>query len=217
MGDQTKIKVCGLRRIEDVSYVNAYKPDYIGFILAEGFRRQITPEQAEDLAGYLDPQIQRVGVFVNQTVAFVSELLDRGIIQWAQLHGEEDEEYIQSLREACRGKGCHCGIIKAVKVRTAEDIRRAREYSSDYLLLDAWSAKGAGGNGETFDWSLICEVHKPFFLAGGLGPDNVSEAIRTVHPYGVDASSSLETDGYKDSDKIKQFITAVRDISTPEK
>ncbi|MDO4168110.1 MAG: phosphoribosylanthranilate isomerase [Eubacteriales bacterium] len=207
---QTKIKVCGLRRMEDVDYVNVWKPDYIGFILAEGFRRQITPAQAERLAERLDTQIQRVGVFVNQPVAFVSDLLDRGIIQWAQLHGEEDETYIQSLREACQNRGCQAGILKAVRVRTAEDIRQAQGYTADYLLLDAWSAKGAGGNGKTFDWSLINQVNRPFFLAGGLGPDNVAEAIRTVRPYGVDASSSLETDGYKDLDKVKQFITAAR-------
>lgn len=210
MANATKIKICGLRRREDTDYANIWKPDYIGFILADGFRRQISPEQAEELAGRLDPQIQRVGVFVNQTVEFISDLLDRGIIHWAQLHGDEDEEFIRLLKESCDRKGCQANIIKAVKVRTAEDIVRAEDYDCDYLLLDAWSAKSAGGNGETFDWSLIEKISRPFFLAGGLGPDNVADAIRMTEPYGVDASSSLETDGYKDQEKIRQFVEAVR-------
>lgn len=206
---KTKIKICGLRRREDVDYVNRWQPDYIGFILADGFRRQILPEQAAELADHLDPQIQRVGVFVNQPVEFVSDLLDRGIIQLAQLHGDEEEEYIQSLREACEKRGCPSSIIQAVRVRRAEDILRAQEFSADFLLLDAWSEKSVGGNGETFDWSLIQGLERPFFLAGGLGADNVAEAIRLVQPYGVDASSSLETEGYKDPDKIREFVKEV--------
>lgn len=206
---KTKIKICGLRRREDVDYVNRWQPDYIGFILADGFRRQILPEQAAELADHLDPQIQRVGVFVNQPVEFVSDLLDRGIIQLAQLHGDEEEEYIQSLREACEKRGCPSSIIQAVRVRRAEDILRAQESSADFLLLDAWSEKSVGGNGETFDWSLIKGLERPFFLAGGLGADNVAEAIRLVQPYGVDASSSLETEGYKDPDKIREFVKEV--------
>ncbi len=216
----TKIKICGLQRPEDVEYVNQWKPDYIGFILADGFRRRITPEQARILAEKLHPDILRVGVFVNQPVEFVSEMLDRGIIQIAQLHGDEDESFIHALRERCKqgasGENPHLPgtrrveIIKAVKVRTAEDIESAKGYSSDYLLLDAWSAKGAGGNGETFDWSLIQNINKPYFLAGGLAPENVMEAVERLHPFGVDASSSLETDGFKDAEKIRRFIAVIR-------
>lgn len=206
---KTKIKICGLRRREDVDYVNRWRPDYIGFILADGFRRQILPEQAAELADHLNPRIQRVGVFVNQPVEFVSDLLDRGIIQLAQLHGDEDEDYIQSLRKSCEERGCPSNIIQAVRVRKAEDIIRAQESSADFLLLDAWSEKSVGGNGETFDWSLIQDLNRSFFLAGGLGPDNVAEAIRLVQPYGVDASSSLETEGYKDPDKIRNFVKEV--------
>lgn len=209
---KTKIKICGLRRQEDVDYVNQWQPDYIGFILADGFRRQILPEQAAELADHLDSQIQRVGVFVNQPVEFVSGLLDRGIIQLAQLHGDENEEYIQSLREICEKRGCPSCIIQAVRVRKPEDILGAQESSADFLLLDAWSEKSVGGNGETFDWSLIQGLNRPFFLAGGLGADNVAEAIRCVHPYGVDASSSLETEGYKDPDKIREFMEAARKL-----
>lgn len=209
---RTKIKICGLRRREDVDYVNRWQPDYIGFILADGFRRQILPEQAAELADHLDSRIQRVGVFVNQPVEFVSDLLDRGIIQLAQLHGDEDEEYIRSLRETCEKRRCQFQIMQAVRVRKAEDILRAQESSADFLLLDAWSEKSVGGNGETFDWSLIQGLNRPFFLAGGLGADNVAEAVRCVQPYGVDASSSLETEGYKDPDKIRKFVETVKEL-----
>lgn len=209
---KTKIKICGLRRREDVDYVNRWRPEYIGFILADGFRRQILPEQAGELADHLDPQIKRVGVFVNQPVAFVSDLLDRGIIQLAQLHGEEEEDYIQSLREICKKRGCPSEIIQAVRVRGAEDIQRAQKSSADLLLLDAWSDKSVGGNGQTFDWSLVQGLKRPYFLAGGLGAHNVAEAIRCVQPYGVDASSSLETEGYKDPDKIREFVKRVKEL-----
>lgn len=210
MTEKTKIKICGLRRQQDVDYVNRWKPDFIGFILAEGFRRQISPEQAAKLADRLNPQIQRVGVFVNQPAEWVAGLLAVGILDWAQLHGEEDAEYIHSLRENCRDKGCEARIIQAVRVHSAENIIQAKDSPADLLLLDAWSAKSVGGSGETFDWSLIQNLRRPFLLAGGLGADNAAEAIRCVHPYGVDASSSLETEGNKDPVKIQRFVEVVR-------
>lgn len=210
MAETTKIKICGLRRQQDVDYVNRWKPDFVGFILADGFRRQILPEQAAKLADRLDPQIQRVGVFVNQPAEWVAGLLAQGILDWAQLHGEEDTEYIHSLQKICHDNGCQARIIQAVRVHSVEDIRQAKGSPADLLLLDAWSAKSVGGSGETFDWSLIQGLHRPFLLAGGLGADNVTEAIRYVHPYGVDASSSLETEGNKDPAKIKKFVETVR-------
>lgn len=211
MNLKTKVKICGLRRLEDVDYVNRWRPDYIGFILADGFRRTISPEQAQRLATHLHSDIRRVGVFVNQPVEFVSEMLDRGIIQLVQLHGEEDDAFVHALLERCRQLHCQTEIIRAVKVKTAADIIQAKQYSCDYLLFDAWSVKGAGGNGETFDWSLLQDIGRPYFLAGGLGPENVGECIRQLHPYAVDASSSLETDGYKDAEKVERFMRAVRD------
>lgn len=210
MTEATKIKICGLRRQQDVDYVNRWKPDFVGFILAEGFRRQIMPEQAVRLADRLDPQIQRVGVFVNQPVEWVADLLVQGILDWAQLHGGEDAEYMESLRRVCHEHGCQAHIIQAVRVRSAADIRQAQESPADLLLLDAWSAKSVGGSGEIFDWSLVQDFHRPFLLAGGLGADNVADAIRRIHPYGVDASSSLETEGVKDPIKIQRFVEAVR-------
>lgn len=205
----TRVKICGLKRQEDVEYVNETLPDYVGFVFAPS-KRQVTMEQAERLAVMLDPAIRRVGVFVNQPVEQIVELLQREIIQYVQLHGEEDNAYIAALREKCSHAGISVTVIKAVQVKQAEDIRQAQEFQSEYLLLDAWSEEGAGGNGKTFDWNLIRETEKPFFLAGGLNADNVCCAIRRVHPYGVDASSSLETDGRKDQKKISDFIAGVR-------
>jgi len=203
----TKIKICGLRRMEDIEYAGMLLPDYIGFILADGFSRQITKKQAEEFARHLDKRIMRVGVFVNQPAETVAEYANEGIIQYIQLHGDEDNGYIDRLHRYIE-KNIY--IIKAVKVKNSMDIKNAAAYKCDYMLLDAAAGKQAGGNGITFDWTLIKDVKKPFFLAGGLAPSNVREAIEMVKPYAVDASSSLETDGFKDFNKMKAFIEAVR-------
>lgn len=203
----TKIKICGLRRIEDIEYANMLMPDYAGFILAEGFRRSITRKQAEYFASELDVSIKRAGVFVNQPEDVVADYVNSGIIQYVQLHGDEDNNYIESLGRHIHRK---YAIIKAVKTRCMEDIKKAAGYKCDYLLFDAYSSKQAGGNGVVFDWTLVKNVKKPFFLAGGIGPDNVKEAVRVANPYAVDASSSMETDGYKDFNKMKEFIGIIR-------
>lgn len=204
--EDVKIKICGIRRMEDVEYANKLLPDYIGFILADGFSRQITKKQATEFAQRLDKKIKRVGVFVNQPVETVAEYINDGIIQYAQLHGDEDNEYINMLK-SCTNK--ECGIIKAIRVKNESDIKRVAEYSCDYLLLDAYSEKQAGGSGKTFDWTLIKDIKKPFFLAGGLSSSNVRNAIKMAKPFAVDASSSMEIDGYKDYDKMKAFINTV--------
>lgn len=201
-----KIKICGLRRIEDIEYANMLLPDYTGFILADGFSRQITKKQAAKFSDRLDKKIRRVGVFVNQSAKTVAEYINSGIIQYAQLHGDEDNLYIEKLKGHIKKD---CGIIKAVRVRDFRDIEKAAGYNCDYLLLDAYSEKQVGGNGITFDWTLIKNVGKPFFLAGGISPFNVRDAIERVKPYAVDASSSMETDGYKDYNKMKAFVDAV--------
>lgn len=133
-----KIKICGLRRMEDIEYANMLLPDYIGFILADGFARQITKKQAAEFAAALDSRVKRVGVFVNQPKETIAEYINDGIIQYAQLHGDEDNAYISSLKSCIKNE---YGIIKAVKVRSAADIERAAEYKCDYLLLDAYSEK----------------------------------------------------------------------------
>ncbi len=196
----TKIKICGLRREQDIRYANELMPDYIGFVFLKGKMRYVTFEEAAHLRSLLDPAIPAVGVFVNEPAENVIRLLQAGTIQIAQLHGQEDEAYAEELRRA----GDHC-IIRAFAVRSSEDIHRAFAFPADYPLLD-----NGKGTGETFDWSLFQEQEKPFFLAGGLSPENVKEAVERFHPYAVDVSSGVETDGYKDYEKMKAFMDAVR-------
>ena len=202
-----KVKVCGLRRIEDTEYANKVKPDFIGFVFAES-KRQITEQQALMLARNLDDSIKKVGVFVDQPGDMIVRLLEDKVIDLVQLHGKEDNDYIHRLCDMANiKKDC---IIKAVRVKSAEDIKLAESYDCGYLLLDAYSDKAAGGSGETFDWTMIKNVTKPFFLAGGISAENVETAIKCVHPFAVDASSSMETDGFKDYDKMAQFVSKVR-------
>ena len=196
----TKIKICGLRREQDIRYANELMPDYIGFVFLKGKMRYVTFEEAAHLRSLLDPAIPAVGVFVNEPAENVIRLLQAGTIQIAQLHGQEDEAYAEELRRA----GDHC-IIRAFAGRSSEDIHRAFAFPADYPLLD-----NGKGTGETFDWSLFQEQEKPFFLAGGLSPENVKEAIECFHPYAVDVSSGVETDGFKDYEKMKAFMDAVR-------
>lgn len=196
----TKIKICGLQSEDDISYVNKLMPDYIGFVFLQGRRRYISPDDAAHLKSLLNPSIQSVGVFVNESVENVASLLQSGTIQMAQLHGQEDEAYAKKLKSLCDRP-----IIKAFIIKSEEDIKKALAYPADYLLLD-----NGLGTGETFDWSLVRSIERPFFLAGGLNSENVREAISLTGPYAVDTSSGVETDYKKDYYKIKAFIDAVR-------
>lgn len=200
----TKIKICGLQSEEDIAYVNELQPDYIGFVFMKGRRRYISPENAAHLRKLLNPSIQGVGVFVNEPFEKVASLLENGTIQIAQLHGNEEAAYAEKLKKLCQKP-----IIKAFIIQSEEDIRNALNYPSDYLLLD-----NGLGTGKTFDWSLIQNINRPFFLAGGLTSENVKEAISLTNPYAVDTSSGVETDGKKDYDKIKAFIDAVSNCKT---
>ena len=196
----TKIKFCGLTRTGDIEAANELKPDYIGFVFWPKSKRAVTAEEAKTLKAKLDPSIKAVGVFVDEDMEAVKSLLDGGIIDIAQLHGHEDEDYITGLKEAS-GKP----VIKAFKIRSEDDIRKAEASPADLVLLDAGM-----GDGVTFDWSLIKNAGRPYFLAGGLSPDNVREAVKRLHPYAVDVSSGIETDGRKDEEKAAAFIAAVR-------
>ena len=204
--EPVKIKICGLMTLEDVAAVNAAKPDYAGFVLAKS-RRRISREHARLLRMELDPSIRAVGVFVNELPQIVAGYLEDGIIDIAQLHGQEDEAYIRRLRERSGGK-----IIKAFSVESRKDVERAFASSADMVLLD----HGKGGTGETFDWRLLeaCsgKADKPFFLAGGLNPENIPEAVQRYRPYGVDLSSAVETGGRKDREKILAAVAAVRSM-----
>lgn len=199
---RTKIKICGLKRQEDITYVNEAKPDYCGFIIEfPKSSRNVTGDQVRTLTANLHPDIIPVGVFVNASPERVEELLLDGTIQIAQLHGQEDEDYIRRIQRNTRHQ-----VIKAFSVKTTQDIELALQSPADYILLD----QGGGGTGKTFDWSLIPEIQRPFFLAGGIGAANLEQAIREIHPYAVDLSSSVETEKWKDPTKIRQVVDSVR-------
>ena len=201
----TKIKLCGLTRACDIEYVNELLPEYIGFVFAPGSRRYIAPEKAETLRKNLSKKIIPVGVFVDEKTEAVAALVKSGIIDMVQLHGNEDEEYIAALRQKV-----NCPVIKAFCVKSKADVSGANNSSADYILLDS-----GGGSGKSFDHSLLKYISRPFFLAGGLTPENVENSVRTLHPFGVDASSSLETNGVKDKNKMTAFINAVRKAEKP--
>ena len=196
----TKIKFCGLSREEDIKAVNELKPDYIGFVFWPRSSRAVTREQAFQLKAKLDPQIEAVGVFVDEDIEVVKSLLKDGIIDIAQLHGHEDDDYINELKTSS-GKP----VIKAFKIRSEEDGKLAEASPADMVLLDSGM-----GTGKTFNWEIIKGVNRPYFLAGGLAPDNAADAIRELHPYALDVSSGIETEGIKDTKKMADFYEAVR-------
>lgn len=207
---KVKIKICGLRTPADVAAVNAVLPEYAGFIFVPMRRRYVAPAQAAILCQQLDPRIRPVGVFVDARVEEIVEVLTHCPLDMVQLHGSEDNDYIAMLRAAYQDRFAvesrELCIVKAFRVEDADDIRRAEASAADEILLD----HGAGGTGERFDWTLLQHCRRRFFLAGGLTPDNVEDAIRVAQPYAVDASSSLESDGRKDPEKIRRFVAAVR-------
>ena len=193
----SKIKICGLRREQDIDYVNALKSDFIGFILTAGFRRSITRETAKALKTRLSKDITAVGVFVNDSADTINSFIAEGIIDIAQLHGDESAELCKKI---------NAPVIKFLKCD--EDIAEKiidYENAADYFLFDSGT-----GTGNTFDWSKIPKTAKPFFLAGGLGADNLKKAIEEINPFAVDLSSSVETDGFKDYDKIKKVTEIVK-------
>ncbi|MCH5340865.1 MAG: phosphoribosylanthranilate isomerase [Acetatifactor sp.] len=205
MMNETKIKLCGMFRPEDIGYVNEVQPDYVGFVLAEGFRRRILKEQAADFRKALDQAIPAVGVFVNNSCEEVISFLQEDIIQLAQLHGNETEEDIQYI-QAVTGKP----VMKAVKVTSRYDVEAWLDSSADYLLFD-----GGTGSGVAFDWSVLADIDRDFFLAGGLNAGNLMTAVERIHPYAVDLSSGVETDGVKDLKKMREVVKLVRECRYP--
>lgn len=196
-----KIKICGIRRLEDIEIVNKYKPDYIGFVFADS-KRKVSHELASQLKANLSPDIISVGVFVNESADEILKLYADGIIDIVQLHGGESEDYIKYLKDNTNDE---LKIIKAIEMSEDEDLSEYDNSQADYLLLD--SGKGSG---KTFDWRLIRkDLKKEFFLAGGINSGNVKEAIEEFNPFAIDLSSSLETDGYKDENKIKEIMEGI--------
>lgn len=204
-----KLKICGIRRSEDIEMANRYKPDYIGFVFADS-PRKVSYDQAKELSELLSDEIVPVGVFVNEHMKLIVDLFNDGIIEMAQLHGDEDEKYIRNLKDkSIEETGKQIPVINAIEIKDGADyndeLLKWRDSASDYFILD--SGKGSG---KTFDWSLIDKESEFFknsiFLAGGLNSENLALAIEEFNPFAVDLSSSVETDGFKDEEKIKEII-----------
>ena len=194
----TKIKLCGLSRIQDIETANQIKPDYIGFVFARKSKRYVSFETARMLKNKLNSDVQIVGVFVNEAIDNIILFLD--ILDVVQLHGSENDEYIRKLRTVTDKP-----IIQAFVVQSREEVYRAEKSLADFILLD-----GGKGDGRTFDWNLLTAIQRPYFLAGGLNTENVAEAVRYLHPYAVDVSTGVETNGKKDKNKMTAFVGAVR-------
>ena len=210
-----KVKMCGISKIETISAVVEAKPDYMGLVFAPS-KRQVTVEQAEILVEELHKQcinhydtkvVKTVGVFVNETLDNLVRIADTANLDAVQLHGDEDEAFIQSLKERTNVE-----VWKAVQIRSAADVEKWIDSSADMLLFDAYHKDERGGTGEVFDWSSLDAFERPFMLAGGIDSTNVARAIRTVRPYGIDISSGIETNGVKDDEKITAFTKIVKSI-----
>ncbi len=203
----TLVKLCGMHRPEDVAAANAAGPDLVGFVVDfPRSHRSVPVAVLPALTAGVAPAIARVGVFVDEAPAVVAGLVASEAIDACQLHGHEDEAYLAGLRaELARAGVANAPVIQAFRVRERADVERAEASSADVILLD-----NGQGTGERFDWSLVTHVARPFILAGGLDPTNVTEAIVVAHPLGVDMSSGVETDGIKDESKMRAAVAAVR-------
>lgn len=202
-----KIKFCGIRRLEDVAAVNLCQPDYMGMILSGGFRRSISQEQAQRLVQEKSATIAAVGVFVNESSETICRMAEQLHLQVIQLHGNESAEQIQTLQQKTG-----LPVWKALRIGTLEELEAAGTNPADCLILEGKTGAGIGGTGVCADWELLARHswNRSFFLAGGLQPENVLEAIATVSPTGVDFSSGIEEDGVKSLRRMKQLMTLIR-------
>ena len=198
-----KIKICGLKRVEEIRCLNRLRPDFCGFVFAPESRRYLEKPQALELKKILSPAISAVGVFVNAKPEAAAAYVREGIIDAIQLHGQEDEAYLSCLR-----RFTDAPVIQAFSVNTEADLRLAEKSSADLVLLDS----GAGGTGKRFDWNLLENFSRPFLLAGGLNVGNVREAMKICRPWGLDISSGVETNGVKDPLKIETCIRRIRNV-----
>ena len=210
-----KVKMCGISKVETIPAVVEAKPDYMGLVFAPS-KRQVTVDQAKILIEELHKQcinhydtkvVKTVGVFVNETLDNLVRIADTANLDAVQLHGDEDEAFIQSLKERTNVE-----VWKAIQIRTAADTEKWIDSSAEMLLFDAYHKDERGGTGEVFDWSSLDAFERPFMLAGGIDSTNVARAIRTVRPYGIDISSGIETNGVKDDEKITAFTKIVKSI-----
>ncbi len=198
-----KIKICGISRTEDVAFVNAAMPDSVGFVFAPS-RRKVSLQQAQAMKKSILNCIRTVGVFVNAPADEIAALVDHGVIDLVQLHGDEDATYIQSLKALIT-----IPVIKAIRVQDTQQIEKAQSLPCDYVLLDTYQKDRMGGTGTSFDWTLIPKLEKPYFLSGGLNLQNLAKAA-VLPAYCLDISSGVETDGLKDGLKIRQAVDLVR-------
>ena len=201
---KVKIKICGLRSLEDIGYVNELRPDFIGFVFAES-KRQVTAKQAAVLKAQLAEGIKAVGVFVNALQEKILQLAQQGVIDVIQLHGDEDAAYCASLKAKTS-----LPLIKAVRVKDAASLAGLENFPCDYLLFDTYTPGRYGGTGQRFDLTLVTQISKPYFIAGGLDAENVSDVLKNTKAFAVDVSGGVETKGLKDKQKIKAFIANVR-------
>lgn len=199
---KTRIKICGLRTFADIDLMNELLPEYCGFIINYPKSiRSLSPLMVRELTCRLDRAVMPVGVFVNSPIELPVRMLREGTIGAAQLHGQEDEEYIRQLQ-----KSTGRPVIKAFHLRSPKDVLAAEACAADYILLD----HGLGENGRTLDWGELPQLSRPWFLAGGLTPDNALQAAREAKPFAVDFNSGLETCGFKDPEKTRQAVSAIR-------
>ncbi|HHY80492.1 MAG TPA: phosphoribosylanthranilate isomerase [Thermoanaerobacter sp.] len=200
-----KVKICGLRKKEDIEYANELKPDYVGFVFAKS-KRQVEVEQALYLIRLLDKEIKTVGVFVNEPVENALKIVQTLNLDVLQFHGDETQDYIDNFKNFT--------VWKAIRIKDKEDLEKTKEFRVNSFVFDTLTKNEYGGTGKTFNWEVLkgMELNVPIILAGGLNENNVEEAIRIVNPYAVDVSSGVETEGYKDFKKMKSFIEKVRGI-----
>ena len=192
--------MCGITSLEDINTINELLPEYVGFVFYEKSKRYITPDKAKELKLKLDKRIQAVGVFLHEKAEAMAALASDGVIDMIQAHGCEEPEFVREIK-----KLTDVPVIQAFKTNKKEDILRAVESPAEYILVDS-----SLGSGEMMDIEILKDFPRPFFLAGGLDPENVSTVIDAVHPEVVDVSSGIETDGKKDPEKMRAFMQAVK-------
>ena len=219
---EVKIKFCGITQEDTVPVLLDTQPDYVGFVFAQS-KRQVTREQARSIANSLQNTLQDatndkptsyVGVFVNETISTIVEIAKTVPLSVVQLHGDESVDYIETLRNQLQEQELEsCQIWKAIQVQSKEDIVPWKQVPIDGLVVDSYSKEERGGTGKTIDWSLLEDVQVPFYLAGGIGLHNVARAIRRLQPYGLDMSSSLETNGQKDAKKMRTMSHIIKTVT----
>jgi phosphoribosylanthranilate isomerase len=201
-----KVKVCGITNPVDARVAADAGADAIGLVFAQSPRR-VSVERAREIAAALPEGVLKVGVFVDAEPEEVLRIAREVGLDYAQLHGDEPPEAVAEIRAG------GVGVMKALRVRNAESLAAVQRYEADLFLLDAWSAEARGGTGARFDWELAKSLRgrDNILVSGGLGPENVREAIEYFEPYGVDASSSLEErPGKKNGERVRRFVGAAR-------